>query len=324
MKPVLLFLFLISLFGGGIRTISQINRYAREAAIAYQQQDFVTAIAAYEHLLNDLEVQDDQISLNLAHAYYKAGLLDKALQQYQQLATHPFQHIRAVAALQTGNIAARRNKFKLALTYYKKALVAEPGNESARYNYELLKKYLLLHPEFVDDQEEEVDQDLSEETPPEEAELPPPATEDLALQPKLKPDADGNREEEIETKEETETGTPENRSQTNAPSDHTTNQNNPNGTKEQEQAAGQTPGDTEGQRAENNPEQGQNNSRSSAEAASEEDQRAQTRRNRLQQMNISPEKAQLLLDAMQNIEMQYIQQLPKKATKKPDPSKPDW
>ncbi|MFT2009895.1 aerotolerance protein [Pontibacter sp. 13R65] len=323
MKPLLLLLFLISVFGGGLQSIATINRYAKEAAQAYQQQDYTLAIVAYEYLLNDLEVQDDQIGLNLAHAYFKSNLLDQALQQYQQLANHPFQHIRAVAALQTGNIAVRKNKYKQALHYFKKALIAEPANESARYNYELLKKYLALHPEVVDAEDEPLDSE------PENAdttadETPPATTEELAPAPKKKPDSQGTEQEEIETQEQSETGASEKRSRSeNSPQQNTSDiaeQTN----KEQEQAAGQISGDTEGVNMDNNPEQTQSSSRTSSESTSDEDQRAQTRRSRLQQMNISPEKAQLLLDAMQSVELQYIQQLPKKSTKKPDTSKPDW
>ncbi|WP_187261336.1 aerotolerance protein [Pontibacter beigongshangensis] len=321
MKAFFVILFLVSLFGGGIRTISQINRFAREAALAYQQQDYATAIASYEYLLNELDVQDDQISLNLAHAYYKAGLLEQSLQQYQQLASHPFQHIRAVAALQSGNIAAERKKYKQALQFYKRALVAEPGNDNARFNYELLKKYLALHPEI---EEAEAVDAAPEEEEPGSSEVPPPTEEDQTLRPKMRPDSQGTEQQEIETEERAEEGTPENRKQSGEPTDQMDDRSEDNRSKEKEQEAGQEAGNTEGLRTETNPDQAQSNKSASAETASEEDPRAQTSRNRLRQMNISPEKARMLLNAMQSAELQYIQQLPKKATKKPDSSKPDW
>lgn len=44
----------------------------------------------------------------------------------------------------------------------------------------------------------------------------------------------------------------------------------------------------------------------------------------LQEMNISPEKAQMILDAMKNDEIQYIQQMEREPTRRPDASKPDW
>ena len=45
---------------------------------------------------------------------------------------------------------------------------------------------------------------------------------------------------------------------------------------------------------------------------------------KLEQMNISEEKARMILEAMKNSEIQYLQQQKRKATKRPDSGKPDW
>lgn len=45
---------------------------------------------------------------------------------------------------------------------------------------------------------------------------------------------------------------------------------------------------------------------------------------KLKEMKISEEKAKMILEAMKNNEIQYIQQNKRKATKKKDPDKPDW
>ena len=45
---------------------------------------------------------------------------------------------------------------------------------------------------------------------------------------------------------------------------------------------------------------------------------------KLKEMKISEEKAKLILEAMKNNEIQYIQQNKRKAKKKKDPTKPDW
>jgi Ca-activated chloride channel homolog len=41
-------------------------------------------------------------------------------------------------------------------------------------------------------------------------------------------------------------------------------------------------------------------------------------------MEMSEEKAQMILEAMKNQEIQYLQQNKRKATKPEDRSKPDW
>ena len=314
MKGMMLTIFLVSILGGGLRTISQINEYTAIAAAAYKQQEYQEAIVAYEYLLNDLEVNDDQIRLNLAHTYYQANRLSEALQQYRLLADNPASHLRSVVHLQLGNIHTKQKKYKQALLLYKQALIANPGNEAARYNYELLKKYLDLHPEKA----ELPKQELPEPQQPQEdsTALPPPAEEEP--QPKKKPDEAGDTEEEVEQPQPDKNG-----QQGKGGSSGKENEQPPQ-QQEKEQASGNQPGDKEGTNPDSqfNPEQQQRST--SGENVTEADIRAQTQRSRLQNANISPERAKLLLDAMRNAEMQYIQQLPKKATKKPDRSKPDW
>lgn len=57
---------------------------------------------------------------------------------------------------------------------------------------------------------------------------------------------------------------------------------------------------------------------------SEREKAMEDMRQRLQEMNITPEQAAQILDAMNNAELKYIQQNQKKPTKRPDRSKPDW
>ncbi|WP_299754298.1 tetratricopeptide repeat protein [uncultured Pontibacter sp.] len=308
-------ILLASLFTGGISVITRINQYAAEAAVAYNQQDYAEAIAAYKYLLDDLEVDDDQLRLNLAHSYYQAGLLPQATAAYQYLADHPTMYLRALAHLQLGNIHTKQKNYKRALALYKQALVVEPANDAARYNYELLKKYLELHPEAAAEQTSPEPSGQDKSPAPDEQQAPPPATDDLEPQPKRNLDEQGNQQEEIDTSE------PDQESQQQQPAGGKENQNSEN---EREEAAGQTPGNEEGQQLNNPFDKDGQQHRGSSDAVSAEDQQAQTRRARLKQANMSPEKARLLLDAMRNAELQYIQQLPKKPSRKPDPAKPDW
>jgi Ca-activated chloride channel homolog len=69
---------------------------------------------------------------------------------------------------------------------------------------------------------------------------------------------------------------------------------------------------------ETNPDESQqgNNSTEGKEMKTAEDQ--------LKELNISPEKAQMILDAMKNNEVQYLQQSKRKSLTPKDPTKPDW
>lgn len=60
------------------------------------------------------------------------------------------------------------------------------------------------------------------------------------------------------------------------------------------------------------------------EEGEEMDQPPQSRSEKLEELNLTEEKARMILEAMKNNEIQYIQQNRRKATKKPDSNKPDW
>lgn len=49
-----------------------------------------------------------------------------------------------------------------------------------------------------------------------------------------------------------------------------------------------------------------------------------SRAEKLEELNLTEEKARMILEAMKNNEIQYIQQNKRKPTKKPDSNKPDW
>lgn len=60
------------------------------------------------------------------------------------------------------------------------------------------------------------------------------------------------------------------------------------------------------------------------EAQKSEEQKQENVRQKLEEMNISEEKAKMILEALKNNEIQYIQQRKRKATEQPDSGKPDW
>lgn len=326
MKALVSAILLIGFLSGGLRTISLINEYTEEAAEAYQRADYMEAVAAYEYLLNDLEVRDDQIRLNLAHAYFRIGDMQKAKQQYTLLAAeHTSRNSRAIALLQLGTIAAKELKYKQALSYFRRALITEPGNEAARYNYELIKKLLAQRPDLANaNEEDEVLHDPESEQTPTPEQTQTPQQDDLTPQPKKKPDSAGDQEAEVETEEQEEDGAQEEQGSGNGQEQPKNGTDAKPENQDRQEASGQSPGETKGMNPDNVFDPNRPERSRGGEPLSEAEQRAQTRNSRLQQLNINPEKARLMLEAMRSAEQQYIQQLPKKATRTPDPSKPDW
>jgi hypothetical protein len=82
---------------------------------------------------------------------------------------------------------------------------------------------------------------------------------------------------------------------------------------------------TEEQRGEKSQQEEPTEEPSSQESdLSERDQSMEELKQRLQEMNLTPEQAAQILDAMNSNELQYIQQNRKKATQRPPRGLPDW
>jgi Ca-activated chloride channel family protein len=122
--------------------IRKINSAKAEAKAAFQSGDYAKAAATYRYLVDSLGVNEDEVLLNLAHAYYLQKDTANAYPNYQSLMSSSKGSIVSKADLHVGLMANQRGKAEEALALFKQAVKADPTNEEARYNYEMLKKKL--------------------------------------------------------------------------------------------------------------------------------------------------------------------------------------
>lgn len=80
----------------------------------------------------------------------------------------------------------------------------------------------------------------------------------------------------------------------------------------------------EGEEQDQEQKEQEQNEQNPEEEQEEQEKPSPTPEEKLKELNISEEKAQMILEAMKNNEIQYIQQNQRKATKRKDSSKPDW
>ena len=80
----------------------------------------------------------------------------------------------------------------------------------------------------------------------------------------------------------------------------------------------------EQQNKENKEQQNKENKEQQNQKQQNQKQQNQTIEEKLKEINISKEKAEMILEALKNNEIQYLQQLKRKTSKKVDKSKPDW
>src|SRR5882762_5753945 len=139
--------------------IGKINTVKAEAKEAFQAKDFKTAITKYKYLVDSLDVNEEEVSMNLAHAYFQSQDTVNAFNTYLPLAQSNDRKIKSLANQQLGVLSNRQSKFEDALNYFKQALKAAPENEDARFDYEMVKKKL----EEQKKQEQQQNQDKNKE-----------------------------------------------------------------------------------------------------------------------------------------------------------------
>ena len=281
MKVVILILMVLLIDPGDI---GKINSLKSEAKDAYKKGDFKTAISKYKYLVDSLNVNEDEVKLNLANAYFEANDTTYTANSYQPLTQSTNPRIRSVAHQQLGVLSNRDNKYEEALANFKQALKADPNNEDARYNYEMVKKKLAEQKKKEEEQkkndpnQEEKNKDQKDQNKEQNKDQKQDQKENQDQQYKEKQDEQNKEQKEQQEKEEKEKKEQQQKDQ-----------------KEQEQKDSKE-------------------KKGLPPSVSE----------KLKQMEMSEEKAQMILEAMKNQEIQYLQQNKRKATKPKDKGKPDW
>lgn len=275
---ILIVLLLTTIDPGDIR---KINVAKAEAKKAYLAGDFQTAIARYRYLLDSMQVDEDEVRMNLANAYFQANDTTQALNAYLPLTQSKNAKLKSVAHQQMGVLNNRQGKLEEALTEFKQALKTDPTNEDARYNYEMVKKK-------IEEKKKQQQQDQK----------------DKQQQDQNKDSKDQNDQNKDQQKQEQENKEQEQKDQQKDQKEQQDEKD-----KEQEQK---------------DKEQQQKEQKENEEEQKDDKQLPPSVKEKLKDMNMTEEKARMILEAMKNQEVQYLQQNKRKATKPKDKNKPDW
>jgi len=158
MKYLAFVLIVMAGLGNEITRIARINALKKEAKEAYLAGDYQKAIENYQYLVDSFDVKDDLLMLNLSNAYYKINDTTNSISNYESLLKSPTREVRSIAYQQLGIIKSQSKKYKEALQDFKQSLKANPGNNDARYNYELLKKLIQEQEQQQQQQQQNKDQ----------------------------------------------------------------------------------------------------------------------------------------------------------------------
>ncbi len=292
MKTTLVFLLATLLFTD-LDKIGKINSAKAEAKKAFLSGDFTTAIKKYTYLIDSLGVNEDEVRANLASAYFQANDTTGALNNYQRLTQSANKKISSVANQQLGVMANNQEKLEESLNYFKQALKAAPENDEARYNYEIVKKKL----------EEKKKQDQQKNKDQKDQDKKDDQKKDQKDQQKDKKD----QEKKDQEKKDQEKKDQDKKDQEKKDQDKKDQkEKDPKDQKEKEQK--------EKEQKEKEEQEKNKDKKDIPPSVSE----------KLKEMQMSEEKAKMILEAMKNQEVQYLQQNKRKATKPKDKGKPDW
>lgn len=316
MKYLLIVVLLFSSVTDPVTKIAKSNKLKREASSAYADGNFQEAITSYQMLLDSMDIEDDRARLNLANAAYvmsyggdNMGLLSEissgetmiedtaALNaisgelKYFDIADSNYKRVKdgsdislaSMANNQLGIIAYKMGEqspdekesfTQSALNNFKQALLKNPQNDQARYNYELLKKLIRQQEEQEEEQKEDQKEDKKDDQEKEDQEKKDQKKQDQK---------DENQEKKDQEKQEKQD------------QDQEQKQEEEEGKENEEQKEGEQKEDP-----------------------------MEKLMDKLKEMNIPLEKAQMILEAMKNNETQYVQQKKRKATERKRSDKPDW
>jgi Ca-activated chloride channel family protein len=276
----LIFLLLAAIDPG---KIGQVNTVKSEAKKAYLAGDYKTAIEKYRYLTDSLGVNEEEVTMNLANAYFETKDSLNAPSLYQSLTRSTNLKTRSLASQQLGVAANRQGKFEEALNHFKQSLKADPSNDDARYNFEMVKKKLAEKKKQEEQDKQNQDQ---------------------------KKDQDKENKEDQKDKKDEKKDQKDKKDQENKDKKDKEDQEK----KDQENKEEKEKKDKE-QKEKEDKEQKENKDKKDIPPSVSE---------KLKNMQMSEEKAKMILEAMKNQEIQYLQQNKRKATKPKDKGKPDW
>ncbi len=285
-------LFTLLLLFTDFDKIGKINSLKSEAKKAYASGDFKMAIQKYRYLVDSLQVKEEEVLLNLANAYFHERDTANVQNTYLPLTESKNTKLNSIANQQLGVVANRQGKLEEALNYFKQALKVAPDNEDARFNYEMVKKKIA--DKKKEDQKNKDNKDDKKDQ------------KDKQNKDKKDKDKKDQQKKEQENKDKKEQENKDKKEQEKKDKDK----------KDQ--------GKEEKDKEKKEQEQKEKDAEQKKEEKDKKDSAKPSPQEKLKDMQISEQKAKMILEAMKNQEVQYLQQNKRKATKPKEKGKPDW
>lgn len=317
MKYLLIAVFLFSSVTDPVTKIAKSNKLKRAASEAYTDGNFQEAITSYQMLLDSMEVDDDRARLNLANAAYVMSYGGDNMGLLSEISSGETM-IEDTAALNA--ISGDLQYFDIADANYKRVKDgSNPSLASMAYNQLGIISYKMG--EQSPDEKESFTQSALNNF---KQALLKNSQNDQArynyelLKKLIRQQQEQEQEEQKEDQKEDKKEDQEKKDQEKKDQKEQDQKDENQEKKDQEEQEKQD------QNQEQKQEQEEGKENEEQKEGEEKEDPMEKLMDKLKEMNIPLEKAQMILEAMKNNETQYVQQKKRKATERKRSDKPDW
>ncbi|GMQ27677.1 hypothetical protein [Algoriphagus confluentis] len=122
--------------------VSRQNEAIEKAEKSYAEARYEESITDHLILLNEFALASPYLDFNLGLTHHHANQADVAAGFYDKTTVAADKKLSSFAFNQSGVLMGNKKEYQAALSKFQTALIKDPTNEEARYNYELLARWL--------------------------------------------------------------------------------------------------------------------------------------------------------------------------------------
>ena len=122
--------------------VSRLNDAIDTAAQRYAETQYAESIKAHRLLLDEFQLASSGLDFDLGLSYQYGEQPEEALSFYDKAAQTSDKTLASFAYNQSGVLIGNKKEYQAALSKFQTALIKDPSNEVARYNYELLARWM--------------------------------------------------------------------------------------------------------------------------------------------------------------------------------------
>ncbi|WP_425639346.1 hypothetical protein ACPUEN_06755 [Algoriphagus yeomjeoni] len=122
--------------------VSRLNSAIDLAGESYAKAEYEQSIINHQVLVDEFGYASPELDYNLGLSNQFAEKVDEAAGYYDKASIAPNKMLASFAYNQGGVLLGDKKEYEPALSKFKSALIQNPNNEVARYNYELLARWL--------------------------------------------------------------------------------------------------------------------------------------------------------------------------------------